>query len=354
MGKTYGSGWFDMKPNVELLKQGTFLVIGDLIVDEYEIGSVTRISPEAPIPVLDFTKSVRMPGGAANVAMNLVGLGNDVELVGIIGEDEAGNWLKNYLINNGVGTTGIIYADKRPTTKKVRFSTSQQTILRVDYENTNQVENALAIKIATFIEWHLQKNRIDGVLISDYNKGLIVNQLKNNPLLQIINNISHMPLLSGVDTKKSGIDLSMFENFTFIKPNQHELSKTVDVKINMNTNILQACRKYLDVSRTKSVLVTLGEEGMFHFNGKSGIHVPTVASSVYEVTGAGDTVFAVIMQSLLSGMSWNDSMCLANIAASAVIESRGTHFITKSELFRRLEIVRNTKPDYFNSKRSEG
>lgn len=336
-----------MIPIIESLKPGSFLVIGDLMVDEYEIGSVARISPEAPIPVLNFSKRLRVPGGAANVAMNLAGLGNNVEIVGIIGDDAAGQWLKDFLNNHHVGTNGIFFDKTRPTIRKVRFATPQQSILRVDYENSNQIETSLALKIAAIIEQHLQEKSFDGVLISDYNKGLIENQDKSNPLIQIMDTIKGMPLLSGVDTKKSGKDLSMFEKFTLIKPNLSELSKSVEKIVRLKTNLLKACKEYLEMSRVDNLLVTLGEEGMFHFNGSSGIHVPTVTASVYDVTGAGDTVFAVMMQSLSSGISWRDSMCLSNIAASTVIESRGTKFITKSELNRRVEIVEHTQPEYF-------
>ena len=334
---------------LESLKPGAFLVIGDLMVDEYEIGSVSRISPEAPIPVLDFTKRVRRAGGAANVAMNLIGLGNKVELVGMVGNDEAGQWLKDYLSDHGVGIAGIICVENRPTIRKVRFSSNQQSILRVDYENTNQLEMSHTLKIASYIKQVLHQKSVDGVLISDYNKGLIVNEDKSNPLIQVIGSIKDMSLLKGVDTKKSAKDLYIYKDFTFIKPNLHELAKSVEMKVSTDTNLSQACKRYLEISHAITVLVTLGEEGMFHYNGESGVHVPTVASSVYDVTGAGDTAFAVIMQSIASGLSWMDSMRLANIAASAVIESRGTQFIKKLELYRRAEIVKHTQPEYFNS-----
>lgn len=339
-----------MTPIIKSLKQGSFLVIGDLMVDEYEIGSVSRISPEAPIPVLDFIKRVRRAGGAANVAMNLVGLGNMVELVGVIGDDEAGQWLKGFLDNHGVGTKGIYSDGKRPTIRKVRYSSPQQSILRVDYENTEQIEHSLVRKIATYVKRYIQENHVDGVLVSDYNKGLIVNQGKENSFIEMIEHLKKKPLLIGVDTKKSAKDLCLYEDFTFIKPNLNELSRSVELKVNIHTNLSQACEKYLGISGAKSVLVTLGEDGMFHFDGQMGVHVPTVAASVFDVTGAGDTAFSVIMQSLMSGLSWSDSMRLANIAASAVIESRGTQFITMSELNRRAEIVRHTQPEYFNHK----
>ena len=165
----------------------------------------------------------------------------------------------------------------------------------------------------------------------------------------MIDSIRDRSFLKGVDTKKSSKDLCMFEDFSFIKPNLHELSKSVEMKVSKDTNLISACQKYLVISHAKSVLVTLGEEGMLHYNGERGLHVPTIVSSVYDVTGAGDTAFSVIMQSLTSGLSWRDSMRLANIAASAVIESRGTQFITKTELFRRAKIVEHTQPEYFNS-----
>ncbi|QZY55883.1 bifunctional heptose 7-phosphate kinase/heptose 1-phosphate adenyltransferase [Crassaminicella profunda] len=331
------------------LNAKTFIVIGDLMVDEYDMGTVSRLSPEAPIPILDFTKRIRVPGGAANVAMNLASLGNHVELVGLIGNDEIGQWLKDSLNRHGVGTKGILYSNKRPTTNKVRFATIQQTLLRVDYEDSHQVEDPLINKMFAYIVQYLQNNQVDGVLVSDYNKGLISYEKKNHPFIALFKKIIKMPLLCGVDTKKSGTALSIFSGFDFIKPNLLELEKTVNIKINLSNTLPLACQNFLKISQAKTVLVTLGAEGMYHFDGTNGIHVPTVATSVHDVTGAGDTAFAVIMQSLVNGLSWIDSMRLANLAASVVIESQGTKAILLKELYRRVEFIENTHPNYFIS-----
>lgn len=349
MDKTDWSGESVMQNSYKKLHAKTFIVIGDLMVDSYDLGTVSRISPEAPIPILDFTNRVRAPGGAANVAMNLVGLGNHVELVGLIGNDEAGLWLKDYLNNHGVGTKGILSTDKRPTTNKVRFATIQQTMLRVDYEDSQQIEDSLATKMAAYIKQYLQNNQVDGVLISDYNKGLITYTKKSNPFSALFKKIIKMPVLCGADTKKRGADLSIFSGFDFIKPNLLELEKAINMKIDLTSTLQLACQKFLKICQAKTVLVTLGADGLYHFDGTYGIKVPTVAASVYDVTGAGDTVFAVVMQSLANGLSWIDSMRLGNIAASIVIESRGTKAISMAELYRRVKFIENTQPNYFIS-----
>ncbi|QEK12886.1 hypothetical protein FQB35_11425 [Crassaminicella thermophila] len=338
-----------MKNFCEKLHSKTFIVIGDLMVDEYDIGTVSRISPEAPIPILDFTNRVRAPGGAANVAMNLKGLGNRVEVVGLIGDDEAGRWLKDYLNRHGIGIKGILSSNKRPTTNKVRFSTIQQTMLRVDYEDSRQVEKSITNKMVAYIKQFLQNNEVNGILVSDYNKGLISYANKQNPFIDLFKNIVKMPLLCGVDTKKRSSDLSIFSMFDFIKPNLSELERAVNMKVNIDNTLKQACQKFLKISHAKTVLVTLGADGLYHFDGTCGVHIPTVPASVYDVTGAGDTVFAVVMQSLANGFSWIDSMRLGNIAASIVIESRGTKAISSSELYKKVKFIENTQPNYFIS-----
>ncbi|TCO79049.1 bifunctional heptose 7-phosphate kinase/heptose 1-phosphate adenyltransferase [Marinisporobacter balticus] len=338
-----------MKAFSNKLHAKTFIVIGDLMVDAYDMGTVSRISPEAPIPVLDFKNRICVPGGAANVAMNLVGLGNQVELVGLIGDDATGQWLKDYLNKHGVGTKGILSSASRPTTNKVRFATIQQSMLRVDYEDSRPVEDSLTNEMTAYIEQYLQSNQVNGVLVSDYNKGLITYENKSNPFISLFKKIVKLPLLCGADTKKSGTDLSIFSQFDFIKPNLLELEKAVNMKISLTNTLQLACQKFLETSQAKTVLVTLCAEGLYHFNGVLGIHVPTVTANVCDVTGAGDTVFAVVMQSLLNGLSWVDSMRLANMAASVIIESQGTKAISIPELYRRVELIENTQPNYFIS-----
>lgn len=336
----------------EALKMGSFLVIGDVMVDEYNFGTVSRISPEAPIPILDFTHQIRSPGGAANVALNLVKLGNKVNLVGRVGADESGAWVKAYLQKEGVGITGLLTDLSGSTTRKVRFATAQQSILRVDYEDKSKVKADVAYELTAYIEKYLANHQVDGVLISDYNKGLILDSNNNNPWPALLNKISHTSILCGADTKKIGSSLKLFSNFNFIKPNLSELGKSVNQEEIVTHRLPHACQKYLELSQAKSLLVTLGAGGMYHYSGDSRIHVSAVKTAVKDVTGAGDTVFAVVMQALASGLSWTEAMAVANIAASVVIKEWGTKAISLPELIRGIEFVKQNQPEYFKSETS--
>lgn len=337
-----------MKKLQRKLQPGKYLVLGDIMVDEYNVGSVSRISPEAPIPVLVFEKYVRTPGGAANVALNLAALGNEVELAGVVGRDEPGQWLKNYLTCHSVGINGIKTDPDRITTRKVRFTTTQQSILRVDYEEAVPVKEALAQELAELLDVLLRTRTFSGLLVSDYNKGLITAVYTGNPLLVLIRKAEGMPLLCGADTKKSDHDLNIYAGFDFIKPNLSELVSAVSIKAKPPASLLQICQKYLEMSRAKSVLVTLGSEGMYHYDGAQGTHVRAVAADVYDVTGAGDTAFAVAMQALAGGLGWTEVMQWANIAASVAIEARGTKAVTMRELIKKVELIEDTQPSYFN------
>ena len=337
-----------MKKYCRELQPGRYLVLGDIMLDEYNTGTVSRISPEAPIPVLNFEKYIRAPGGAANVALNLAALGNEVELVGVIGRDEPGRWLRNYLNWHDVGISGIKTDPDRITTRKVRFATAQQSILRVDFEETRPVEESLALETAGYIERFLHGQTVDGLLVSDYGKGLITAGPPDNPLIPLLAELSRMPFLCGADTKKNGCDLRIFSGFDFIKPNFSELVSAVGIKGKLPDSLPQLCQKYLEMSQAKSVLVTLGPEGMYHYDGESGTHVRAVTAGVYDVTGAGDTAFAVAMQALANGLTWTEVMRWANVAASVALEARGTKAVTMRELVRKVELVENTEPHYFN------
>jgi D-beta-D-heptose 7-phosphate kinase/D-beta-D-heptose 1-phosphate adenosyltransferase len=332
---------------LDSIQTGSFVVIGDLMVDEYNRGSVKRISPEAPIPVLDFEARERAPGGAANVALNLAMLGNTVELIGLVGDDEAGRWLMNALREYGVGTEGIVTDPSRQTTQKVRFTTVHQAMLRVDYECREHPAPHIAAELAASIDRHTREAPIQGVLISDYSKGVFVGHPSEQPVLARLRQLSRLPLLVAADTKKRGGELGIFTGFDFVKPNMQELSKAVGMKIDTEKALHEACQIYYRLCGARSLLITLGEGGIYHYDGTNGMRVSTVSASVYDVTGAGDTVFAAVMMARGSGLSWSDAMRLANIAASVAIENRGTHAITMDELRKRVKRIEVDTPDYF-------
>ncbi len=317
------------------LKCGQYIVLGDLMVDEYNYGEVTRISPEAPVPILKHSNKILFPGGAANVAMNLKELGNNVELVGILGNDEDGNWLRNYLNKSGIGTQGIVMASEVSTIKKVRFRTKVQSLLRVDYESLQRQYCSYAATIIKYIDEFLNNNITDGVLVSDYNKGMIPDTLKSNPYSPLFDKILKKNIICGSDTKKEAETISLYSGFDFLKPNKIELSKVIKRTLTSANLLKRATCEYLMKCKAKAVYLTLGDEGIYYNNCNSEVFCKANKTRAVDVTGAGDTVFAVIMNCLRSNMDIETSLKLANLAASIVIQYNGTKTITKSELLRR-------------------
>jgi len=321
------------------LKSGKYVIIGDLMIDEFNYGTVNRLSPEAPIPILNNVKKILLPGGAANVAMNLAGLGNHVELVGILGDDESGNWLKKYLSDNGIGINGIISVTSLSTIRKVRFGALNKQLLRVDYENIEYDYRLYIGKIIKYIENYLSNNKISGFLISDYNKGMISSKIKGNPFKKLFTKIIENNILCGADTKKYDSTLKLFSGFNFLKPNKAELSKALNKELNSLNMVKKASKGYLKLSGAKAVFVTLGADGIYYDDYNNQLLEETIKTEIVDVTGAGDTAFAVIMNALESGFNIKDSMKLANIAASIVIGKEGTKAISISELIRRVNYL---------------
>ncbi len=313
------------------------------MIDEYVVGEVKRISPEAPIPVLENSSTHREAGGSANVAMNLRGLGCQCAVFGVVGDDEPGQWLKEYLSSNGIDIRGIIVDKARPTTRKIRYGTTRQVILRVDYEDR-------AVTTANFETWKhfLDSHDVQMVLVSDYNKGILRSIEVENSLWNSLRQLTASGTLTVADTKRKGLALGIFEDFTLVKPNLSELELAVDIKVDNEAALDRAAAAYLAATRAQGVLVTLGDEGMY-YRSSQGMHlrVPTVSADVYDVTGAGDTVLAVLALALHNRLTMDAAMRLANIAASVVISRRGTTHISSAELERRVEDVRLAEPSYF-------
>lgn len=323
-----------------------FIVIGDLMLDEYNIGTVSRLSPEAPVPILNFLNNMFAPGGAANVAMNLVKLGNKVELLGAVGDDESGHRLLGLLKIEGVGTDGIICINGLSTTRKTRFITQQQALLRVDYESKNQIKPQHCIQITNYLSKYLSDNNVDGVLISDYDKGLFNNE--NRSLWEsAFSDLKQSSIYCGADSKKRDKDLSLFSDFDFLKPNLNELYKAIGKDLEDGYTLENACLDYLRLSEAKALFVTLGKDGVFYFDGLHGRKLNAVEANVKDTTGAGDSVFAVLLFAITNGMDCGEAARLSNIAASVIIEKTGTAFISFDDLRERVDYLKNVKPEYF-------
>ncbi len=301
-------------------------VVGNVMVDEYVTGKVSRISPEAPIPILNYGDVQRIAGGASNVAHNVAKLGSKVTMLGVIGDDPAGEWLKGHLQSCQINTEGLIAEDGRHTTLKRRFATKSQQLLRVDLENAMPVKASTEHLLLAMLE--KAAGEIDAVILSDYQKGVL-----SSPdfVKQIIALCNAHEIVITIDSKSSCIEA--FENATFVKPNNLELEAAAGIKITDETSLNAAGERYLAQSGAKALLVTRGAKGISVFEtGKPRRDYPSKAVQVYDVTGAGDTVISAATLGLTGGMTLEEAVVLGNAAAGVVISKVGTVPVTAEEL----------------------
>jgi rfaE bifunctional protein kinase chain/domain len=296
------------------------LVLGDLMLDRYIWGNVSRISPEAPVPVVEVRKSTSNLGGAGNVGQNLESLGAMPVYVGVVGDDEEGDWIKRHVRTQ----RGIFIDPNRPTTIKTRIIAHQQQIVRVDREKKKSIAAETEARIARFIE----KEKYEGIIISDYNKGMVTKSLMERVLP-----FAHkrgLPVF--VDPKVENFDL--YSPVTFIAPNHHEAERIVHHPCQTEADVERAGREIFSRVASRYLIIKRGEEGMSIFeNGRRPVHIPTIAREVFDVTGAGDTVIATAALALLAGATIQEAAVLANTAAGVVVGKIGTAVCSKEELF---------------------
>lgn len=301
------------------------LVIGDLILDEFIWGKVERISPEAPVPVVEVEGRSRLMGGAANVAHNIRSLGGEVYLCGVIGEDEEGEELKQMLKEKGIKDLGVFVDPLRPTTVKTRVVASGQQVVRFDREVRDPIslhlEEGLIAKVREF--W----TEVHVVLLSDYGKGVITKRLMKEVLG--LKEVYHKKVV--VDPKVGNFHL--YRGVTIMTPNTREAEAAASMRIKDIHTLTKAGKKILKVYKLEALLITRGEEGMALFRpGDDVLFIPAVAREVYDVTGAGDTVVATLSLALGSGLDYPQAAALANCAAGIVVGKRGTATVNPSEL----------------------
>ena len=332
-----------MKDNTKLIdviehgfKNKKVLVIGDLMVDRYISGKVRKISPEAPVPVLDFDNKRYVAGGASNVVSNLLGLGLDVTITGVIAEDEPGNWLIEELRKRGANTDYIICESRRPTTMKTRYTTKGYQLLRVDHEDTTDISEETKQKIYRCCLDNIDS--FDAVIFSDYLKGVLKDKEFVSKLIEICN--SNKTYVA-VDSKTLEIDT--YAGADILTPNVDEVSNAVGRKIETNEDLDRAAKDYLNGSGAKSLIITRGEKGISVYEkSEKRKDFPAKDVEVFDVSGAGDTVLSTITAGVVSGLSIDDSVRLANYAASVVITKRGTAAITGKELLKSLNEEQNS------------
>ena len=311
-------------------KKTRILVIGDFILDQFVWGSVDRISPEAPVPVVNVQRESYMPGGSLNVANNIHTLGGIVYPCGVIGRDLNGRMLSKVIRGAGIETGGIIYDAGRPISIKTRVIAHSQQGVRVDREKTHPVSPEVCRKIVHFIRQRIAKS--DVVVIEDYGKGMIDGRL----LKEVVRLAKKFRKPVLVDPKEK--NFPYYVGVTAITPNRKEAYGALEDHKNRDYSLEEVGRKLLEKFKCTAALITLGEDGMALFEkNKPTVKIPTFAREVYDVSGAGDTVIAVFALALAAGASMKDAAMLSNLGAGVVVGKLGTATVSPEELREAVE-----------------
>jgi D-glycero-beta-D-manno-heptose-7-phosphate kinase len=301
------------------------LVLGDIIMDEYIWGDVSRISPEAPVPVVDVRQETKMLGGAANVVNNIAALGGRAVLCGVVGNDGTGEEIIRKIQELDLPAGGIIRVSGRPTTIKTRIVAQSQQVVRFDRESRNAVGEEHVRKLLSWIEG--EKDRIHAVVVSDYDKGVV-----SPEIMQGLKTICRgSGVILAVDPKPNHFDY--YRGIDVITPNHHEAGAFCRTRIVDKESLVHAGTKMLEELQCRSVLITQGKEGMTLFEQNGEItHIPTVARKVFDVTGAGDTVIGAFCLGLAAGMDLKSAATIANFAAGIVVGEVGTTAVKAHDL----------------------
>ncbi len=312
------------------------LVIGDIIIDHFLWGTASRISPEAPVPVVNVEREDLLLGGSANVLRNIVSLGGSGALCGVIGDDAMGRKIVELVEALGASTEGLVVG-QRSTTVKTRVVAQGQQVVRFDREQTGVPAKPTLDSLLAYLEAHI--HTFDAVMVSDYAKGMISEQLMTrlHQLLLSVRNRENRSIPLVVDPKPSNIHC--FVGATVITPNHHEAKQISGIRIDDERSLLAAARQIRDDIGCEAVLITRGEAGMALLQDNNDlVTIPTMAKEVYDVTGAGDTVAATLALGLAAGCSMNDAAVLANYAAGIVVGKVGTASVSAAELLDTLAL----------------
>ncbi|MCD6296003.1 MAG: D-glycero-beta-D-manno-heptose-7-phosphate kinase [Deltaproteobacteria bacterium] len=317
-----------LKEYIDRFPQARVIVIGDFIMDEYIWGDVSRISPEAPVPVVDVKQETKTLGGASNVIYNMATLGARPVLCGVIGDDRTGRQILNKVDQMGLKTDGMVVEPGRPTSIKTRIVAHNQQVVRFDRESKKNIGPESIEKILDFIGKNL--NTIDAIVISDYGKGVISAPLMKG-LRDLVRQASEGSIIIAVDPKTGNFEY--YQEVDVITPNHHEAGAYCGFEIIDEDTLTQAGRKMLGELNCRSVLITQGKGGVTLFeNGGETTHIPTVAKKVFDVTGAGDTVIGTFSLGLASGLDLKSAAVLSNLAAGIVVGEVGTSTVSAEAL----------------------
>ena len=301
------------------------VVMGDLMLDEFIWSRVRRISPEAPVPVVEVERQTLALGGAGNVVSNLVALGARPTPVGVVGDDGDAERMRSRFRDLNVNTNSLVVDPARPTTLKTRVIAHNQQVVRADRESrapiSSEIEDGVIARFQSEIE------TADAVVVSDYNKGLLTARV----LAGTLKKARERGVMICLDPKLR--NFAHYQPVTVITPNHQEAAEAASLVIEDEPSLVEAGRRLLDSIDCRAVLITRGEEGMTLFtDGGEVTHIPTVAREVYDVTGAGDTVIATLALALASNASLAEAAMLANHAAGVVVGKVGTATVTRDEL----------------------
>ena len=305
------------------------MVLGDLMLDRYLWGNVDRISPEAPVPVVQVHKETSNPGGAANVAANVSALGAKATLIGVVGDDSFAELFRRSLSSFKIGSSHLVVDSNRSTTVKTRIVAHSQQVVRIDREVTAEIGDRVIEEILEKAKRQMAK--VDGVIISDYGKGVITYGL----LSELISLGNKAGKFIAVDPKE--VHFKNYRDVSVITPNHHEAGFVSGRRITNDQILDEVGWDLMDSLNLESLLITLGEKGMTLFE-KDRIRtdIPVEARTVYDVTGAGDTVVATLTVARLAGASMQEAAFLSNVAAGLAVARFGTARITQEELRKAL------------------
>jgi len=320
----------NLKGIVKNFRNSKILVIGDLILDRYIWGKVRRISPEAPVPVVEVTDDNFMLGGSANVANNIIALGGEATVAGVAGKDRAGDVMRQLLDEKGIESA--LFEDTRPTTIKTRVIAHNQQLVRFDKEESKRISGKALENLVAFVQHAAAEHT--AVIVSDYKKGVVSREL----IRGILKAPRQKRKFLALDPKVG--HFHYYKGVSLITPNLMEASQGSGVEIKDEPSLIKAGKILMKRLACGAVLITRGEEGMSLFEKDRIIHIPTVARHVYDVTGAGDTVIAAFTLAYASGATLREAAIIANHAAGIVVGEVGTAVVTPEKLLESLREIR--------------
>lgn len=313
----------ELKNNFKGLK---IAVVGDMMLDSYFWGDVKRISPEAPVPVVEVGDEFHRFGGAANVALNILKLGGIPLPIGVIGYDNDGTIFTSLLNETKIEADGLIVDDSRPTTSKTRVIAHNQQVVRIDKESKEYINKKIQDKLFNYLKVNIKN--LDGLILQDYNKGVLTPGL----IEKIVELANKNNLLITVDPKFN--NFFSYKNVTVFKPNRKEAEDILGIKIKNDENISFAGNKILEKLNAKNILLTLGEDGVAIFaKNEKEKRMPTKARKITDVSGAGDTVISTLTMALAAKANIYEASYLANYAGGIVCEEVGIVPIEINKLF---------------------